>query len=452
MGEEDHPSDGELRRFARGELAGAAARRVVCHLLHRCATCAAKLEHAGLPPAAGATLGAPLTAEDYDAAIERAVEGFRLHGDRVLAKKREARRIQQALAAGEWQPERPHALRGRPTYPFYEALLQRAWEVRFSDLREMVSLTWYACLVAGRLGREGYTAIQVADFQARAYAEHSNAQRAAHRLREAEEAFVRAVESWKDGGKDFRLWVRLMDVRASLLAAQHRTDEAIEVLDDVFQAYSQLGDRHSAGRAQVARGFYIGYGGDPEGGVRLLDEALELLDDQIEPDLVAMAIHNRIWLLIECGRFRQARADLWRHRRWVETYRGLGELPKSKVADLEGRINAGLGELDRAERAFRTALDGLAAEEVRVLRGVVSLDLAVVWMRQGRLAEATTLAAETAASLLAFGVPREAQKALNVLLSALEAQAATAALVQEVVDFLRRVEHAPQARFEMSGA
>jgi tetratricopeptide (TPR) repeat protein len=452
LGEEGHPSDGELRQFARGELEGAAARRVVGHLLHRCAACAAKLRQAGLPPAGDAAPGPPLAAEDYDAAIERAVEGFRLHGGRVLVKKREARRIQQALAAGEWQPGRPHALRGRPTYPFYEALLQRAWEVRFSDLREMVSLTWYACLVAERLGRDGYTASQVADFQARAYGEHCNAQRAAHRLREAEEALVRAVESWKEGSKDLRLWVRLMDVRASLLAAQHRTDEALDVLDDVFQGYSQLGDRHSAGRAQVARGFYIGCAGDPEAGVRLLDEALELLDGQREPDLVAMAIHNRIWLLIECGRFRQARTELWRHRRWVETYRGLGQLPKIKVADLEARINAGLGELDRAERALRSALDGLAAEELRVLRGLVSLELAVVWMRQGRLAEASALAAETAASLLAFGLPREAQKALNVLLAALEAQAATAALVQEVVDFLRRVEHAPQARFETSAS
>lgn len=427
-----------------------AARRVVGHLLHRCAPCAAKLQHAGLLPAAGAAPGAPLSGEDYDAAIERAVEGFRLHGSRVLAKKREARRIQQALAAGQWHPGRPGSLRGRPSYPFYEALLQRAWELRFSDLGEMVSLTWYACLVAGRLGRDGYTASQVADFQARAYGEHCNAQRAAHRLREAEEAFVRAVECWKEGSKDFRLWVRLMDVRASMLGAQHRTDEALDVLDDVFEGYSQLGDRHSAGRAQVARGFYIGYGGDPEGGVRLLDEALELLDGPREPDLVAMAIHNRIWLLMECGRFRQARADLWRHRRWVEAYRGLGQLPKIRVAALEARINAGLGELDRAERALRSALDGLAAEELRVLRGVVSLELAVVWMRQGRLAEATALAAETAASLLAFGVPREAQKALNVLLAAIEGQAATAALVQEVVDFLRRGEHAPQARFEMS--
>jgi tetratricopeptide (TPR) repeat protein len=450
LGQEGHPSEGELQQFARGELGGMAARRVVGHLLHRCAPCAAKIQLAGLPPAAGAPPAAPLTAEDYDAAIERAVEGFRLHGSRVLAKKREARRIQQALAAGEWQPGRPHALRGRPTYAFYEALLQRAWEVRFSDLREMVSLTWYACLAAGRLGRDGYTASQVADFQARAYGEHCNAQRAAHRLREAEEAFVRAVEFWKEGSKDFRLWVRLMDVRASLLGALHRTDEALDVLDDVFQAYSQLGDRHSAGRAQVKRGVYIGNGGDPESAVELLDEALKLLDAQREPDLVSMATHNRLWFLVDCGRCRQARSDLWRQRRWMAGYRGLGEIPRVKVTYLEARINAGLGELDRAERALRSALDGLAAEELRVLRGVVSLELAVVWMRQGRLAEATALAAETAASLLAFGVPREAQKALNVLLAAIEGQAATAALVQEVVDFLRRVEHSPQARFEMS--
>jgi tetratricopeptide (TPR) repeat protein len=452
LGEEGHPSDGELQQFARGELAGAAARRVVGHLLHRCAPCAATLQQAGLPTAAGPAAGAPLAAEDYDAAIERAVEGFQLHGSRVLVKKREARRIQHALAAGEWQPGRPHALRGRPSYPFYEALLQRAWEVRFSDLREMVSLTWYACLVAVRLGRDGYTASQVADFQARAYGEHCNAQRAAHRLREAEEAFVRAVECWKEGSKDFRLWVRLMDIRASLLGEQHRTDDAIDILDDVFQAYSQLGDRHSAGRAQVKRAVYIGYGGDPETAVELLDEALKLLDAHREPDLVSMATHNRLWFLVDSGRCRQARADLWRQRRWMLQYQDLGEISRVRVAYLEARINAGLGELDRAERGLRTALDGLAAEELRVLRGVVSLELAVVWMRQGRLADASTLATETAASLLAIGVPREAQKALHVLLTALEAQAATAALVQDVVDFLRRVEHAPQARFETTGS
>jgi hypothetical protein len=163
-----------------------------------------------------------------------------------------------------------------------------------------------------------------------------------------------------------------------------------------------------------------------------------------------MATHNRLWFLVDCGRCRQARADLWRQRRWMAAYQALGEISRVRVAYLEARINAGLGELDRAERALRSALDALAAEELRELRGLVSLELAVVWMRQGRLAEATTLAAESAASLLAIGLPREAQKALNVLLAALDAQSATAALVQEVVDFLRRVEHAPQARFEMS--
>jgi hypothetical protein len=45
-------------------------------------------------------------------------------------------------------------------------------------------------------------------------------------------------------------------------------------------------------------------------------------------------------------------------------------------------------------------------------------------------------------------VPSEAEKALGVLRDALERQVATAALVQSVVDFLRRVEHSPEARFE----
>jgi hypothetical protein len=450
LSQRDHPSDLELRQFARGELSGEGARRVLAHLVRRCEPCAAKLRAESFPPADGAELGAPASEDDYDGAIERAGAGVLLHGTRVLAKKREAKRIQQALAAGQWQPGRRRGLRGRPRYSFYEALLQRAWEVRFEDLGEMVSLTWYASIMAGRLGRDGYTPVQVADFQARAYGEHSNALRAAHRLREAEEAWVRAAECWKEGSKDLRVRVRLMDVRASLLAAQHCTDQAVDLLNEVFEEYSALGDRHSAGRALVSRGFFVGYGGCPELAVRLLDQALGLLDAEREPDLVSMAVHNRLWFLVDCGRCRQARADLWRQRCWLEEYRSLGQLPKIRVAYLEGRINAGMGELNRAERALRSAIHGLAGEEVRMLRGVVSLDLAAVWMRQGRLDEACASAAATAASLLALGVPRQAQKALSLLRNAIEEGAATATLLQSVVDFLRRVEHAPQARFEIT--
>ena len=445
-----HPSELDLRRFANGTLGGAEARRIVGHLLHRCETCAARLRRAGFPTSAGVPQGPPLTEEDYEPAISLAFDGIRLHGTNVVAKKREARRIQTQLAAGKWKPGSRKSLRGRPRYSFYEALLQQAWEVRFTDLGEMVSLTWFACIVAARLGRDGYTDLQVSDFMARAYCEHCNAKRAAHRLRDAELNFVRAVECWKAGTKDLRLWVRLMDVRASLLGAQHRNEEAIDVLTDVFEAFMQLGDRHSAGRALVARGVYVGYGGDPDAAIQLLNQALELLDEWQEPELLGVANHNRLWFLVDCGRYREARSELWRHRHRVTDYGSLGEISRARIVYLEGRINAGLGELKRAERALQAALDRLGAAEVGVLRGVVSLDLAVVWMRQGRLAEASSLATEATATLQALGLPREAQKALRVLHGEIEGQVATVTQVQAMVDFLRRIEHAPQARISLS--
>jgi tetratricopeptide (TPR) repeat protein len=445
-----HPSELDLRRFTSGALGGEEARRIVGHLLHRCETCAAKLRRAGFPTSDGVPQGPPVAEEDYEPAISLALDGIRLHGTSVLAKKREARRIQEQLAAGRWQPGSRKSLRGRPRYSFYEALLQRAWEVRFTDLGEMVSLTWFACFVASRLGRDGYTEVQVSDFMSRAYCEHCNAKRAAHRLSDAEAIFVRAVQCWKAGTKDFRLWVRLMDVRASLLGDQQCTYEAIDVLADVFEAYLQLGDRHSAGRALVTRGIYVGHGGDPEAAVQLLDEALELLDEWREPELLSMANHNRLWFLVDCGRYREARSELWKHRHRVTDSGSLGRISMAKIAYLEGRINAGLGELKRAERALQSALDRLSAAEVEALRGLVSLDLAVVWMRQGRFAEASTLAAEATAALQKLGLPREAQKALRVLQDEIEDRVATVAVVQAVVDFLRRIEHAPQARFSLS--
>ena len=445
----DHPSDAELRQLARSELAPAAAKAVVEHLRQGCRGCGLKLlRELGAADGAAAGGAAPARDSDYELAIERAFAGVRLHGPQVLAKKRRARRFQEAMAEGGLQ--RARKVRGwKACYAVYEALLSRAWELRFDDLRTMIELTEWACFLAPRLGGDGYSEAQVADFEARAWGEHANALRAATQLARAEEALRRAAAHLELGTRDRALGLRLMNIGASLLDAQRRSDEAVELLAQVHAGYLELGDLDNAGRALVQRASFIGYGGEPLTAVRLLDEALALLDPAGDPATASIAVHNKIRFLTAAGKFREARTALWKHRREMAQFGDLGQIYAAKLLHLEGLINAGLGELERAERALSGAREMLATEEVRGLRGLASLDLAAVWMRQGRLGEARELAAESARELLAVGVPPEAEKALGVLRDALERQVATVALVQSVVEFLRRIEHAPETRFEV---
>ncbi len=274
----DHPSRIDLRRFVRGELAAADAREVVAHLVRRCEVCLAKLGsslHAVLDTEQPAVAAAG-DFDEYDSAIDRAFAGVALHGPRALATRAEAQQIKAALAPGGPRLAKQIADWG-PRYAVYEALLERSWEVRFDDLRAMIALTRWACRLAPRLGADGYSELHLADFEARAWGEHANALRAAHRLVKAGEALDRAVEHAERGTQDPRLQVRLTEIRASLLANRRRYEEAIALLEASYRGYLDLGDRQRAATTLVTKATYTGHAGRLELSARLLDEAIEML-------------------------------------------------------------------------------------------------------------------------------------------------------------------------------
>ncbi len=464
----DHPSRADLRRFVRGELAADAAKAVVAHLVRQCEICLAHLgpslrallDPAARPAATAAhaahaadiavvadSAGAPGGSDEYDPAIDRAFAGVALHGLKVLSTRAETKRIKAELARGSRLARQIEAWGAR--YAVYEALLERSWEARFDDLRLMIELTRCACRLAPRLGAEGYGDREVADFAARAWGEHANALRAAHRLSKAGEALALAAEHASRGTQDPRLRVRLLEIRASLLANRRRYGDAITLLDESYRGYVDLGDRRGAATALVTKATYTGHAGRLELSARLLDEAIGLLDEEADPTLRGLAIFNRIWLLADAGDFRQARTLLWKNRHWMESCKEMGRINHAKLVWLEGHINAGLGELERAERVLRRAAEILPQDELPVLRCQLSLELAAVWIRQDRWEEAQRLAAEGAQGLLALRLPREGEKALGILREALERQAASLGLVQSVVHFLRRSQVLAQARFEL---
>lgn len=446
----EHPSAQLLERFVLGELSPAEATPVVVHLLRKggCARCRARLAphyhflaDPDAAPAAPEAAGEEL--ERYERAIDSAAAAVRVHGAQAVRLRSRARQLLAEL--GTHGVGRVSA-RTRGAYPKYEAVLAYSWSLRHSDPQRMVDYAYLATRIARHLGRDGYGAEQVADFEARAWGELANACRVADRFAEAESAMARAFALFATGSGEPLLQARLLELRGSQLGLQGQHRAALKHLDSAQQIYLGRHDRQAAGRVLITRGVYSGYAGQPQRGLRDIERGLAMIDGERDRELADTALYNQIDLLVESRRWREARALLWRHRPRLAA---LGELVRPRLDWLDGRVNAGLGELGRAERAFAAARAGFARAGAGRHAALVALDLTTVWMRQGRLEEAHGLAEAAIGALLAVQAPPDYESitALVLLRSSFQAALATAAQVQSVVEFLRRVEHDPGARY-----
>ncbi|MGH9361835.1 MAG: hypothetical protein ACRD2T_07945, partial [Thermoanaerobaculia bacterium] len=115
---------------------------------------------------------------------------------------------------------------------------------------------------------------------------------------------------------------------------------------------------------------------------------------------------------------------------------------------LQGRIDASVGQLDRAALRLAEAQRGLDEAELGYQAALAALDLTEVWLRQGKSKMAAGLVEQAAETFLALGIDREAMGALHLLQQAFEREVATLAVVQRTIAFFRRFENDPAARFE----
>jgi len=291
-----------------------------------------------------------------------------------------------------------------------ESLIARSQACRHHDPEQMVLLAERAAAIAADLDPLAYGPELTADLRARCLAELGNAHRVYDDLEAAERALRSAVEESGRGTQDPLLLARIMDLTASLRGAQRRFGEALELLDAVYQLYESHGDRHNAGRALISKGLYTGYGNDPDEAVRLLSAGLGMIHPASDAKLVISAVHNLIGFLADSGRFSEAQRLLNRTRR---AYYAEGDrVNLIKLRWLEGRIAAGLGRLRRAERVLLEARQELEANGLLYQTALASLDLAAVWLSQGKIAETRALVGELVATFQARRIAREALAAL----------------------------------------
>lgn len=416
-----HLTGGEIETFLGGSLPQAGKRRVVAHLLSGCGACRARLAAYGpLLFPKGSNVELP-----FARPIDRAFDGV----------------VQRAWAKAQSRASEYCAQANK-----LEELWEASAAARYREPELMEALALQAVHLSNEIDAEQLGAGLLADLQARAWGEYGNALRVGEKLDQAEQALAWAQSLAEDGSRDPLLLARLADLLASLRVDQRRSDEAQALLQEVLSIYTELGEDHLLGRTLISMANLVYYDGDPVQAAALAREGLDLLEPGRDASLEIAAEKNLILFTAESGRHSLAAELLLksglRHRAKDDP------LTLVRLQWIEGKIAAGLGRLDRASRfleAVRRDFDDLGR---RNDAAHVALDLAGVWLRQGRLAELRSLSEETYARLARVGIGSEAAKALAYLREACARQQPPLSAITSVRDFFARLQYRPGLVFQ----
>lgn len=445
---EHHPRREALEGLLLSRLPSAEAKAAVGHLLGGCERCQedlSPLATAMFTPDAAPEPQLSQPEEDaYDLAISAAFSKA-LQRERELVSDREtARRKGEEIVRALHQAETPTLPEGPVSWGLCEVLLEKSRELRGTDPAAMLLLANLARVAADRLDPQAHGVDQRTDMQARAWADLANAYRITDDFPQAEAAMACALDLRAQGTGDPLLYARIADLNASLLCDLRRFKEAFRMLDIAYAIHRRHSDTHEVGRTLILKGLYTGYAGQPEEGLQLLVQGLPMIDRARDAKLVFHTLHNILLFRVELGEYEAAQRQLQRMRSLYAAHAAW--LDMVKLHRLEAEIAAGLGDLATAEATFQQIRQDLDDAGMAYQAGLASLDLASVWLRQGRTAEVRGLVAEMVATFRVLGTEREALSALHMLQEALARDRATLDVVRMVSGILRRLQNEPATR------
>jgi len=328
-----------------------------------------------------------------------------------------------------------------------EALRQESRQECFRDVARAVELAELAVEASDCLNVAFYGPRLVADARALAYAILGNATRIAGDLFGAERQLRSALDLFELGTGSPMEAAELQSLMASLRIDQCRFEDAILLLDQVVETYRSQGSCREQGRAMVQLGYAVGTAGEPASAAALLEHSLDLLDPDADQALFLMAHHNVAAFLSEAGRDREARSHLEQAQ---PLYTGLSadRAMLLRRRRLEGRIAHNLGETEEAIAALQEVRGTYIDEDRAFDSALVTLDLAAVYLSQGRTQEVKRLAEEMYPVFRSQDVHRHALAALVLFKQAALSEVATIGFVRDVARYLDRARNNPYLAFE----
>jgi tetratricopeptide (TPR) repeat protein len=443
----EHPTPAELDAFVEGKLPPRRFWTTARHILRGCVSCRGllKFRYKSLLPSS-ASNPLPDSSTPPAQAFDAVFSAFRSHRRYLRREDIRQRKFAATLQADEGLEV---LLRGSEPpvrgLGALKALLDRSWAVRHENLEQMKGFARVAVEVARRLDWRWHDEQDAADWQARAWAEWGNALRASDDLDGAERAFGFAFDFFLQGTRDPHLKARIHDLHASYLGTRRQFELAITALDIVYSIYLELGDSHLAGKALAAKAMYLHYDSQSERALTINQQAMSLIDKDRDASLLPFSIHNQIWFLVACGRFLEARTELFRHLREFQAIDG--RIYQLRLRWLQAQISAGLRKWESAEEGLLHVKEGFEKEGMGFHSALASLDLALVWMQQDLLEKIEPIVIEACEVFIALRIQREAFGSIMILKEAFARQMGTVKLLETTLDYLHRGNAFPSVRF-----
>jgi tetratricopeptide (TPR) repeat protein len=459
-----HPSDLLLEEML---LSVQEERRALLRHLSGCRQCRSRLSGLALRPSLrrsepGSFLGPardlptgshslrnaqPASAVDYGTVIDRSERKY-LDRARALQHERgEAPALLAELLAV--QPEKRKLLLANSprfqTWGVYELLLERSWALRGAR-RDSEELAWLAIELSAHLDSAYYTHELIADLCSRAWSYLANLRRLTMDFVGAEQAFGCAYLHLKKGTHEALERAVFLDLKASLRCDQRRFPEAIRLLRRCVAIFLRQGDEHRAGKSLVNLAAVLLTAGEPEAAVSTTQDSLPLIDPDQDERVFLCAWSVLINAHIDMGRFIEARG-LYRkarslYQKFDDAYWG------GRRLWAKAKIERGLGQSEPAEALYLEARDRFVADGLPYEAGLVSLDLALLYVHQERNAELKQLAIETLPIFTSLQIHREAMAAFLFLKQAVEAERVSIEVVTGIAEFLKRASADPGLKFE----
>jgi transcriptional regulator with XRE-family HTH domain len=379
-----------------------------------------------------AVLGAALS---LTAGIAQEI-GAALLDDRRRRDRQDAERLFQPMRGAsfaDWERLFQHS--SAVSWALVERLCAESVRAAATDARRALGWAELACRAAERTAGGKAWRTRVKGY---ATAFFANALRVAGDLPGADAAFARAWGLWISSAAAAAGPLeesRLFDLEASLRREQRRLPEALERLD---RAFALCKSPEGEIRILLKKAFTFEQMGDAQRALAALDQAEQGIQATGgDPRQLCVLRFNRGVSLCQLGRFEEAAALLPGLR--AMTIRLANELDLVRVLWLESRVKAGCGQEEEALAGLEQVRREFAARGMVFDLALTNLELARLYLRQGRTAETRQLAEETGTVLHQLGVEREPQQAVDLLREAARQEAATLELVERAIAALYRV-------------
>ncbi|HKV11163.1 MAG TPA: hypothetical protein VJ725_23685 [Thermoanaerobaculia bacterium] len=406
------------------------------HLENLCPSCRGEI-HAWEARRAGSA--------DYGYVLQALPAVLARHAPELEARLQQAERDLAALLSLPEEERRPRIERAQSRFrgPFLaELLIEESRQQIPGHPEEAYHLAELARFVIHRSPGtpESFNLVALAS------ASMANARRAGGDLREADELFrhVRYVVT-HHGVTDPQALAQIDHLEGSLRSDQRLFLQAEALLSRAAVLYRISGGILDAARVLITMGAMYYQQGSLSHAVETTRAALENLPQDVEPRFYLYARHNLAVYLTESGRFREA-ADLLEvdaelYARFPEPWTQL------RRSWLQGKIAAGVGDVAAAEQRFTETRDGFVRQGIGYDAAMVSLDLALLYLKDGRTGEVRRVAEEMVPIFSAQDVHREATAALLLFQDAARREAVTAEMVREVGAYLEAARGNPELRF-----